>query len=89
MSHCPPKNAEEAAFLRNQRDKEVAAGRFSESFGSELLPGMYSSPIQAVEKKGSTDYRLVTDQSTGDYSLNSMILYSYDLSFAVFGRDQM
>jgi len=50
-----PDNPEEAAFLRNQRDHEVFKGRFSESFGDKLLPGMYCMPIFAVLKPHSTD----------------------------------
>ena len=48
-------------------------GRFSKSFGKELLPGMYSMPIHVVPKPHSSDFRLVTNQSAGDFSLNSMI----------------
>jgi hypothetical protein len=43
-------------------------------FGPDLLPGMYSTPIHAVPK-GESDLQLVTDQSTGNFSLNSMILH--------------
>jgi len=42
-------------FIRNQRDAEIAAGRFSELFGPDLLPGMYSTPIHAVPKGESDD----------------------------------
>jgi hypothetical protein len=38
-----------------------------------LLPGMYSMPIYAVPKPGTTDLRLVNDHSAGKFSLNSMI----------------
>ncbi|KIJ90069.1 hypothetical protein K443DRAFT_15553 [Laccaria amethystina LaAM-08-1] len=68
-----PVNPDEAAFLRKQRDHEVFMGRFSEPFGDTLLPGMYCMPIFAVPKPHSTDLRMVTDQSAGKYSLNSMI----------------
>jgi len=34
---------------------------------------MYSMPIRAVPKPGSTDLHMVTDQSAGQFSLNSMI----------------
>jgi len=68
-----PDNPEEAAFLWNQRDHEVFKGCFSESFGDKLLPGMYCMPIFAVPKPHSTDLWMVTDQSAGKYSLNSMI----------------
>jgi hypothetical protein len=68
-----PKNKKESDFICEQRDKELSAGRFSESFGEDLLPGMYSMPIHAVPKPHSTDLRLVTNHSAGNYSLNSMI----------------
>ena len=50
FSNRPPKNEHEAIFLRGQRDIEVAAERYSEDFGTDLLPGMYSTPIHAVPK---------------------------------------
>ena len=68
-----PHTPAEAEFIRRQRDMEIGLGRFSESFGTDLLPGMYSMPVHAVPKPRSVDLRLVTDQSNGDYSLNSMI----------------
>jgi len=49
--------------------------RFSDPF-QMLLPGMYSMPIHAVPKPHSTNLHMVTDQSTGQFSLNSMILHS-------------
>ena len=48
-------------------------GRFSDSFGDKLLPGMYSMPIHAIPKPNSNDFRLVTNQSVGAHLLNSMI----------------
>ena len=68
-----PKGRDELKFICEQRDKEIASGRFSESFGKELLPGMYSMPIHVVPKPHSDDFRLVTNQSAGIHSLNSMI----------------
>ena len=68
-----PKDQEQLDFICAQRDKEIEAGRFSCSFGEELLPGMYSMPIHVVPKPHSTDFRLVTNHSAGVYSLNSMI----------------
>jgi len=59
--------------MSNQLNIELGKGRFSESFGKDLLPGMYSMPIYAVPKPNSTDFRLITDQSFSKYSLNSMI----------------
>ena len=74
FSDRPPKTEREADFLRTQRDTEIAAGRFSEGFGTELLPGMYSTPVHAVPKPRSEKLRLVNDHSAGEFSLNSMIL---------------
>ncbi|OJT12050.1 hypothetical protein TRAPUB_11402 [Trametes pubescens] len=68
-----PRDEESAHFLRTQRDEEVALGRYSESFGKDLLPGMYSMPVHVVPKPHSTKLRLVNDQSAGVFSLNSMI----------------
>ena len=73
FSEHPPKTELEAGFLRDQRDVEISAGRYSESFGTDLLPGMYSTPIHAVPKPRSSKLRLVNDHSAGPYSLNSMI----------------
>jgi hypothetical protein len=53
---------------------EIAARRYSESFGMDLLPGMYSTLIHAVPKPHSVRLRLVNDHSTGPYSLNLMIV---------------
>jgi hypothetical protein len=72
-SNRPPKTDREAQFLRDQRDIEIAAGRYSEGFGTELLPGMYSTPVHAVPKPRSDKLRLVSDHSAGQFSLNSMI----------------
>ena len=72
-SQRPIRSEEEGSFLRSQVQKEVDVGRYSPSFGPELLPGMYSMPIHAVPKPGSAKFRLVTDHSMGMYSLNCMI----------------
>ena len=66
-------NGPEADFLRAQQDHERLAGRFSGSFGRDLLPGMHVSPIHAVPKPHSDKLRMVIDQSAGLFSLNSMI----------------
>ena len=71
-SQAAPADVKKAEFLRTQRDRELAMDRFSAPF-THLLPGMYCMPIYAVPKPHSTDLRLVTDQSYGKYSLNSMI----------------
>jgi hypothetical protein len=64
------------AFFRDQLRHEQERGRYSSSLGSSLFPGMYSMPIYAVPKPGSTDLRLVNDHSAGPYTLNSMIDHS-------------
>jgi hypothetical protein len=68
-----PKDPIQLDFICEQRDKEIEMGRFSPSFGHDLLPGMYSMPIHVVPKPHSTNFRLVTNHSAGAYSLNSMI----------------
>jgi hypothetical protein len=73
FSDRPPKGEREAAFLRDQRDIEIDAERYSEAFGTDLLPGMYSTPVHAVPKPRSEKLRLVNDHSAGNFSLNSMI----------------
>jgi len=60
-------------FALRQQDDEVAASRFSSAFGPDLLPGMYSMPIGVVPKPHSTDFRLVTDHSAGEFALNNYI----------------
>ena len=61
------------SFFRAQLQHELDQGRYLPSLGNQLLPGMYSMPIYAVPKPGSTDLRLVNNHSAGPYSLNSMI----------------
>jgi len=73
LSYPKPENEDEAQFLCDQRDHEVFKGCFSEAFGDKLLPGMYCMPVFAIPKPHSTDLRMVTHQSAGKYSLNSMI----------------
>jgi hypothetical protein len=68
-----PVEAGKAKFLQSQKTVELAKNRFSPSFGKDLLPGMYCMPIFAVPKPSSSVFRLVTDQSRGKYSLNSMV----------------
>ena len=68
-----PKGENELNFICEQRNKEIALGRFSENFGKELLPGMYSMPVHVISKPHLSDLCLVTNQSAGDYSLNSMM----------------
>ena len=71
-SRPAPTDEMKAAFLRTQRDFEVAKGRFSPPF-KRLLPGMYCMPIYAIPKPHSSNLHLVTDHSYGKHSLNSMI----------------
>ena len=72
-SSCVIKDPAHVQFVRKQRDYEIWLGHFSPSFGSDLLPGMTSIPIGVVPKPHSDKLRLVVDQSSGDYSLNSFI----------------
>ena len=64
---------EEAQFLCDQHDHEIFKEFFSEAFGKQLLPGMYCMPVFAIPKPHSTDLQMVTHQSAGNHSLNSMI----------------
>ncbi|KZV91665.1 hypothetical protein EXIGLDRAFT_589182, partial [Exidia glandulosa HHB12029] len=72
-SDRPIRDDAHLTFLHEHRDAEIKAGRFSRPFGTELLPGMYSSPIGVVPKADSGKLRLVVDQTAGEFSLNSMI----------------
>lgn len=60
-------------FVHKQRDYEIAQGRFSPSFGPDLLPGMTAIPIGVVPKPHSIKLWLVVDQSSGNHSPNSFI----------------
>ena len=71
-----PSDEKQAAFIRAQCLKECKKGRFLDSFGSELLPGMFLMPVHAVPKPDSSDLCLVMDHSAGSFSLNSMIDHS-------------
>ncbi|KAG1726943.1 hypothetical protein EDD22DRAFT_738561, partial [Suillus occidentalis] len=72
-SFRPLNSSAEKDFIKAQIDKEVELGRYSQPFGPDLYPGMYSMPIHAVPKPGTNKFRLVTDHSAGQFSLNSMI----------------
>jgi hypothetical protein len=52
--------------------EEVEKGWFLQAFGHDLLPGMYVMPSFAVPKPNSTKMQLVTDQSAGPFSVNSL-----------------
>ncbi|KAG2754245.1 DNA/RNA polymerase [Suillus brevipes Sb2] len=84
---APDSAKAEEDFLRSQIDKEVEVGRYSQPFGSDLLPGMYSMPIHAVPKPNSDKHRLVTDHSAGKFALNSMILHE-DIAGVTFDNVQ-
>jgi hypothetical protein len=71
-AQLPINDPAKEAFLREQRDKEIAKGCFSNGFRGNLSPGMYCMPIFAVPKVEPGDFRLVTHQSFGKYSLNSL-----------------
>ncbi|KIK45153.1 hypothetical protein CY34DRAFT_36140, partial [Suillus luteus UH-Slu-Lm8-n1] len=72
-SFRPLNSAAEKDFIKTQIDKEVELGRYSQPFGPDLYPGMYSMPIHTVPKPGTSKFRLVTDHSAREFSLNSMI----------------
>ncbi|KAF8988981.1 hypothetical protein BDQ17DRAFT_1180874, partial [Cyathus striatus] len=71
-SQHPSQSDREQEFLLAQCQQEVLLGRFSPSFGTDLLPGMYSMPIHAVPK-AVENFRMVTNHSCGEFSLNSMV----------------
>jgi hypothetical protein len=60
-------------FLLDQCDKEIRLNRFSETFGHDLLPGMYVMPIHVIPKPCTVNFRLITNLSAGYYALNTMI----------------
>lgn len=62
-----------ATFLSKQRDKGVLLECWSPAFGDTLLPRIYVTPLGVVPKPRSDKFRMVHDQSTGEFSLNSMI----------------
>src|ERR1700761_4463692 len=69
----PPATDRERSFISSQRDVETGKGRFSLTFGLELLPGMYSTPVIVIPKPRSDDLRLVSHQSYGEFAQNSMV----------------
>lgn len=68
----PPSNFQHSEFTLKQCQTEQAAGRYSPFFGSTLHAGMYCMP-QHVVQRDNGKLRLVTNQSAGQFSLNSMI----------------
>ncbi|KAF8871797.1 hypothetical protein CPB84DRAFT_1635070, partial [Gymnopilus junonius] len=71
-NHCPPQSSSNELFILQQCDTEVALGRFSHSFGPQLLPRMVSMPIHAVPKPAG-GLQMVTNYSAGPHALNSLI----------------
>lgn len=72
-SRPTPTDPAKAAFLRDQLLLEQSKGHFSDSFGPDLLPGMFCMPAYPVPKPNGTDMRLVTDHSAGKFPLNGLI----------------
>nr|GAT47557.1 predicted protein [Mycena chlorophos] len=72
-SWAPPPDERARDFIASQRDTEVKKNRFSRTFGPDLKPGMYSTPIFAVPKPHSDALRLVSHQSCGLFAQNTMI----------------
>ena len=46
-------NAKATQFTRDQWDEEIRLNHYSQAFGPDLLPGMFSPPIAAVPKPRS------------------------------------
>ncbi|KAG1837226.1 hypothetical protein DFJ58DRAFT_734496 [Suillus subalutaceus] len=67
------KTDDQLLFIEAQLQEEIRLGHVSESFGQDLLPGMYSVPMHTVPKPNSDKLQLVVDHTAGDYSLNLMI----------------
>lgn len=72
-SYRPLKEEAHISFARQQRDTEIKLGRFSPSFGPDLLPGMTSIAIGVVPKPHSDKFRLVVDHTVGEHAPNSFI----------------
>ncbi len=71
-----PRSEMEQKFICRYRDEEIAVGRFSTSFGPDLLPGMYSTLVHAVPKPHSDNFCMVFNMSAGDYAPNRMICHA-------------
>ncbi|KAF7984094.1 hypothetical protein HWV62_17672 [Athelia sp. TMB] len=72
-SHRPIKEQQHKEFVREQRDIEIAKGRFSEPFGTDLHPGMTAIPIGVVPKPHSDKLCLVVDHSADPHTPNTLI----------------
>ena len=66
-------DAEAMQFMWDQGDLEIELDCYSPSFGPDLLPGMFSPPIDAVPKPHSDKLWLINDHSAGTFSLNLWI----------------
>ncbi|PBK82663.1 hypothetical protein ARMGADRAFT_1048603 [Armillaria gallica] len=66
----------EQKFICRYRDEEVTVRHFSQLFGPDLLLGMYSTPVHAVPKPHTEDFRMVSNMSAGIYAPNCMIHHS-------------
>ncbi len=75
-SRMDPRSVMEQKFISRYRDEEIEAGRLLEPFSPDLLPGMYSTPVHAVPKPHSDDFRMVSNMSAGSYAPNQMIRHS-------------
>ncbi len=51
-----PRKEKKAKFLQDQRDHELLKRQFSDSFGPDLLPGMYATPTFPIPKEGSNKF---------------------------------
>jgi hypothetical protein len=72
-SQRPTTDPVKSQFLHDQVQDEIKKGCFLVSFGKDLLPGMFSTPVYAVPKPHSSNLRMVTDHSAGSFPLNHMI----------------
>ncbi|OSD08153.1 DNA/RNA polymerase [Trametes coccinea BRFM310] len=68
-----PMDDDALTFALKYASEEETAGRYSEPFEGELLPGMFSMPIHAVPKPHSNKLRFINNHSAGKFSLNSLI----------------
>ena len=64
---------EKERVLMEQVKMEITAGHFSRSFGTDLLPGMYSLLVHPMPKPDSEMLWLIIDHSSRDCSPNSII----------------
>lgn len=74
-SDRPLRDPSHAKIIRESIDAEVKAGRYSPSFGPDLLPGMFSAPLGVVPKPHTDPpkWRVVFDYSAGEYANNTLV----------------